>query len=583
VISRPRYERRSFELWPFPLHSKSSRSLWRRLKTGLFAIFRKNPERVPDASEGLDAKRVTLEKGRWMKTKPYRVAASTLLCRNTFGVGSDGLPYQGWAVTVPTLRWHTEPVPGSPGKMICGFGFNPAHCRNGQSSDERSSCSHRLQPALKTPPILGLRGRPHRLKPAATRTALVLCLLPNLAAAQWIGFVDGNYIRFQDRTGAALEANWNPTDRWTWSPEDALQIEPWRSRFKTAGDLSDALKRFQTQKRLTGVRIADLGGTLLRQKAGDEARIGWETDGQVTTWTFTKAGNGWTSPSASLSQLAVLAGVPERALASALDPKDRSGRLDAKLFERWLDAPLPHYVLVDAPHPKAIRIQDIPPGENPPGGWLSPPPKPAPAPPKPTEKPDLVPIAAIGVAAGIVLGWSLRAVLAKSALPAPQTNRGVVVNPGSPVKPPASGTKPNRIDDIADLVTPLLREAYFVLNDREVFAIVGYLLTYSASTLRGAVARGNVPLTLAMLQNLERVSQALEAVPGATNLNRAARQALTGMELKELSESPERPSEGRDFDALLQRALDAKRLRLSPFHFGVDASGRTHTAHSSRV
>jgi len=78
-----------------------------------FASFRKNPERVPAASEGLDAKRITLEKVRWLKNNPVRVAASPLLCRNTFGVGSDGNLYQGWAVAVPTLRWHSEPVPGS--------------------------------------------------------------------------------------------------------------------------------------------------------------------------------------------------------------------------------------------------------------------------------------------------------------------------------------------------------------------------------------------------------------------------------------------------------------------------------------
>jgi len=97
--------------------------LSRRLKTNLFAAFRKNPEQVPAASEGLVAKRITLEKGRWMNNNPVRVATSTLLCRNTFGVGSDDLPYQGWAVAVPTLRWHMEPVPGSFGKVICGFGF----------------------------------------------------------------------------------------------------------------------------------------------------------------------------------------------------------------------------------------------------------------------------------------------------------------------------------------------------------------------------------------------------------------------------------------------------------------------------
>jgi len=101
----------------------------------LFAAFRKNPERVPDVSEGLDAKRITLERGRWMKSNPVRVAASKLLCRNTFGVGWDGLLYQGWAVAAPTLRWQPEPVPGSPGKAICGFRFNLHPCRNGQSSD----------------------------------------------------------------------------------------------------------------------------------------------------------------------------------------------------------------------------------------------------------------------------------------------------------------------------------------------------------------------------------------------------------------------------------------------------------------
>jgi len=65
-----------------------------------------------------------------MNNNPVRVAVSTLLCRNTFGVGSDGLfLYQGWAVAVPTLRWHTEPVPGSPGEVTCGFGFNLPTCR----------------------------------------------------------------------------------------------------------------------------------------------------------------------------------------------------------------------------------------------------------------------------------------------------------------------------------------------------------------------------------------------------------------------------------------------------------------------
>jgi len=64
-----------------------------------------------------------------MKTNPVRVAASTLLCRNTIGVGSDGLLYQGWAV--PTLGWHTEPVPGSSGKVICGYRFNLTTLRNG--------------------------------------------------------------------------------------------------------------------------------------------------------------------------------------------------------------------------------------------------------------------------------------------------------------------------------------------------------------------------------------------------------------------------------------------------------------------
>jgi len=98
----------------------------------LFAIFRKNPERVPAASEGLDAKRITLEKGRWLKTNPVRVAASTLLCRNTFGVGSDGGLYQGWAVAVPTLSWHTEPVPGSLSEVIRGLEFNLPRYRNGQ-------------------------------------------------------------------------------------------------------------------------------------------------------------------------------------------------------------------------------------------------------------------------------------------------------------------------------------------------------------------------------------------------------------------------------------------------------------------
>jgi len=67
--------------------------------------------------------------------KPYRVAASMLLCRNTFGVGSDGGYYQGWAVPVPNLSWHTESVPRSPGEMICGFGFNLTLCQNCQSSD----------------------------------------------------------------------------------------------------------------------------------------------------------------------------------------------------------------------------------------------------------------------------------------------------------------------------------------------------------------------------------------------------------------------------------------------------------------
>jgi len=70
-----------------------------------------------------------------MKTNPVRVAASTFLFRNTFGVGSDDDLYQGWAVTAPTLRWHTEPVPGSSGEVIWGFGFNLSPCRNGQSSD----------------------------------------------------------------------------------------------------------------------------------------------------------------------------------------------------------------------------------------------------------------------------------------------------------------------------------------------------------------------------------------------------------------------------------------------------------------
>jgi len=69
-------------LWPFPLRSEGSRRQWWRLKTSLFAPFRKNPERVPAASEGLDAKRITLDKsGGWKPTRyglrPPRFFAAT--------------------------------------------------------------------------------------------------------------------------------------------------------------------------------------------------------------------------------------------------------------------------------------------------------------------------------------------------------------------------------------------------------------------------------------------------------------------------------------------------------------------------
>jgi hypothetical protein len=117
------------------------------------------------------------------------------------------------------------------------------------------------------------------------------------------------------------------------------------------------------------------------------------------------------------------------------------------------------------------------------------------------------------------------------------------------------------------------------LADREVFAIVGYLLNYSLATLQSATIHGDANLRMAMLHNLRTVSAAL--APFEDSFAQICEQLKPMIGATELQPSTEKHSDQSDFLTLLQKALDLRNLRLSPFYIATDPNGRPYSVNTA--
>ncbi len=117
------------------------------------------------------------------------------------------------------------------------------------------------------------------------------------------------------------------------------------------------------------------------------------------------------------------------------------------------------------------------------------------------------------------------------------------------------------------------------IADREVFAIVGYLLHYSLSTMQTATLNGDAPLRTAMLHNLRTLCAAL--APFEDSFAQICEQLKPMIGAGDLQPSTEKHSDQADYLTLLQKALDLRNLRLSPFYIATDAQGRPYSVNTA--
>jgi hypothetical protein len=124
---------------------------------------------------------------------------------------------------------------------------------------------------------------------------------------------------------------------------------------------------------------------------------------------------------------------------------------------------------------------------------------------------------------------------------------------------------------VADQVRQSLHGVRPALADREVFAICGYLLNYSIATAQAAIVNRDEALRTAMLQNIRTISGALAQFEDSFA---RIQQAIPAIELRFTSDRHEAHA---DYLTLLQKALDLRALRLSPFVIATDAQGRAYS------
>ncbi len=117
------------------------------------------------------------------------------------------------------------------------------------------------------------------------------------------------------------------------------------------------------------------------------------------------------------------------------------------------------------------------------------------------------------------------------------------------------------------------------LADREVFAIVGYLLNYSLATLQSATLNGDGNLRAAMVHNLTTICVAL--APFEDGFAQIGGLLKPMVPKAELQPSLEKHSDQADYLTLLQKALDLRNLRLSPFYIATDSHGRPYSVNTA--